>query len=1125
MRTFLALLTIALSIQFIWSENVHGQILKETDITYRVKETLIHEVFNQLSKLTGYNFFYDESVLKEIKPVNIHVKNSSIDQILNELTKQTGLEFKKINNTISVSKRQLTPLNVQSITQQKRAITGVVLDENGDPVIAANVMEKGTTNGIITDTDGRFSLDVSDNAILEVSYIGFTAQNIPVKNQTSFKIILVEDMKALNEVVVIGYGVQKKKLVTGATIQVKGDEIQKLSTMSPLTALQGKTPGVYITSTAGAPDSGYKINIRGLGTIGNANPLYIINGIVGGDLNSINPSDIESIDVLKDAASAAIYGSRAANGVILISTKKGKAGKPTVTYDVYGGFQNVAKYMDVLNAQEYMEIQNESLTNIGIAPNDYSTLLPDYVWQKLQNGWKGTNWMKEFANKNAPIHNHAINISGGTEQSVYSTGVTYSSQEGIFGEPEVPKYERLTLRANTEYTLLKNSKFDIIKVGENILYTFKKKNSGVGDIRSMITGNPLMPVYDPDGNFQKSMILDADRTNPIGQYYYNNSQSGNTNHNLRINAYIEIQPIEKLIIKSNVGYSIDASSNRFYGPTYNLGDRYFRTEDIVRQEQSIGRGYQWENTISYDFSLMNEHNFSALLGQSIERGGLGEGMKGENMNSLFDSYEYAYLRNVKTIVPGKTTLDGWPHGKSAISSFFGRVNYNYKETYLASVILRADGSSNFAKGNRWGYFPSVSAGWVLTNESFMKGTASWLDFLKIRGSWGQNGNQNVSPFQYLATYSFDASDYFFGADKSNWTTGAFPKILPNKDITWEISEQIDLGMDTRFLQGRLGFVFDWYRKSTKDWLVQAPILASQGAEPPFINGGDVLNKGVEMSLSWNDNLGEFSYGVTANIGINKNEITRIDNTEGVIEGANPGFGDGQPPIFRAEVGRPIGYFYGFKTDGVFQNQEQIDNYKGPILSGTEPGDLIFVDTDNNGVIDMADRTMIGDPNPNMNLGISINLAYKGFDFSIMANGNFGHQIASSFHKVNHYKENYPSVLLDRWHGEGTSNRYPRLTANSSPNFMYFNDIYIDNADYLRLQNITIGYDFKKLFPQLFLQQARLYMTVQNLYTFTSYYGSDPEVGTSAGGKDWGNGIDSGFYPIPRTILIGANLKF
>ncbi len=1100
---------------FAFAGNVNSQNAK---ISLNKNQAQLEEVLSEIEKQTDYLFVSNWNVDLEQK-VSVCATDRSVQEVLTAVLKNTGLTFTVEGVNIVLSRKED---NASFEQQQGKTISGKIVDQRGEPIIGANVVEKGTTNGIISDVDGNFSLNVAPGATLVISYIGYVDQKISVVGKEKLNVVLVEDSQSLDEVVVVGYGVQKKKLVTGATIQVKGDELQKLSTISPLTAMQSQSPGVLITSTSGAPDSGYKVNIRGLGTIGDSNPLYVINGIVGADLNSLNPSDIESIDVLKDAASASIYGSRAANGVILITTKQGKVGKTSVSYDAYVGIQNVAKYMDVLNAQEYMEIQNESLQNVGIAPNDYSKLVPDYVWSNLQNGWTGTDWMREFTNKNALVQSHAINISGGTEQSVYSTGVSYSSQEGVFGKPETPTYDRISFRANSEYVLFKKDGKDIVKVGENILYTYKKKKGGVWDVRNMLISTPLMPVYDLSGNFQPSMVLDADRTNPIGQYYYNSSLTANTNHDLKLNAFLEIQPIDKLKFRSNVGYSLGMYSGRDYQPVYDLGDRFFRTEDVVKQNMSVSKSYQWENTLSYDFNI-KEHAFSALIGQSIEKHGLGESINGQNMGSLFDSFEYAYLNNVKTIVPGKTLVEGKPIGESAISSFFGRINYNFKETYLASVILRADGSSNFARGNRWGYFPSLSVGWVVSNEEFWEPVKSWMDFLKVRASWGQNGNQSVNPFQYLSIYSFNNSDYFFGTDKNSWVAGAYPSILPNEDITWERSEQFDVGLDARMFDSRLNIVFDWYRKQTKDWLVQAPVLTSQGASAPYINGGDVLNKGVELSLRWNDQINDFSYGVNVNMAFNKNEITRIANSSGFIEGATPGFGDGQLPFYRAEVGYPIGYFYGFKTAGVFQNQEQIDNYDGAILSSATPGDLIFVDMNQDGVIDMKDRTMIGDPNPDMNIGLSINLGYKGFDLSVTANGVFGNQIAASFHKVNHYKENYPSVLLDRWHGEGTSDRYPKLTADSSPNFMNFSDIYIENGNYLRIQNVTLGYDFKRLFPKMFLQQARLYFTVQNLYTFTGYYGSDPEVGTAPEG--WGKGIDSGFYPNPRNVLFGVNVKF
>lgn len=446
---------------------------------------------------------------------------------------------------------------------------------------------------------------------------------------------------------------------------------------------------------------------------------------------------------------------------------------------------------------------------------------------------------------------------------------------------------------------------------------------------------------------------------------------------------------------------------------------------------------------------------------------------------------------------------------------------------MATLVMRADGSSKFAPGNRWGYFPSVSAGWVISNEAFMERTSSWMDFLKLRASWGQNGNQNIAGFQYLANIAFD-SKYFFGDNKTNSFTGAYPSILANPDITWETSEQINVGLDTRFLNGRLSAVFDWYNKSTKDWLVQAPIVGIYGTGAPFVNGGDVRNRGVELGLGWNDQVNDFRYGVNFNISYNKNEVTRIANTEGIIHGPANVLSHNTSELYRAEVGYPIGYFWGYKTDGLFQTEADVKAYtnaEGTVIQpDAQPGDLRFVDTNGDGMIDDNDKVMIGDPNPDVNFGFSLNLGYKGFDLSVVTNGVAGNQIARAYRSANLPFENYTTEILGRWHGEGTSNSIPRVTASGHINDLYVSDRYIESGSYWRISNITVGYDFKKLFTGLPLQQARLYVTGQNLATITKYKGLDPEVGYGFD-SSWASGIDLGFYPSPRVFMVGVSIKY
>lgn len=1021
---------------------------------------------------------------------------------------------------------------------QSSLVSGVVTSStDGEPLIGVSVQVKGTSTGSITDINGKYSVNATKGQVLVFSYVGFVTQEIEVGSQSTLNVVLAEDSETLDEVVVIGYGVQKKKLVTGATVQVGGDDILKMNSTSALGALQSQTPGVNITQNNGEPGAGFKVTVRGLGTVGDSSPLYVIDGIAGGDINALNPADIESVDVLKDAASAAIYGARAANGVILVTTKQGKVGKMQASYDGYYGIQNVAKMLPIVNAKEYMAIINEGRFNDGNALYDFSEELPANLYNAIMDGtWNGTNWLEAIRVKNAPIQNHSFNLSGGNEYSRMSLGLSYTTQEGIFGKPTASNYDRYTARINSEHVLLKskNKDYDVIKISENMNYMYKA-SSGLGnggiywnDIHNMVSANPLLPIYDADGNYYDQADKDADgwkldpgAANPIANMVYSRGQNLSKSHSLQMNMSLEVQPIKNLKWKSTFGYKMSASSYRSYSDSFNLSSTTVSPNDKVNQNQSVGTNWTWENVLSYSWKVKDLHNFDAVLGQSIEKWGFGESVSVTNATSKFPgSFDHAYISNTGSVSGELTSISGSPWDQGALASFFGRVNYNYAEKYMLTVVMRADGSSNFARGNRWGIFPSVSAGWVMTNEDFMQPLVDkGLDFFKLRGSWGQNGNQNITAFQYLATIAFNNSNsYFFGNDKKTRYEGAYADILANPDVTWETSEQIDLGFDARFLNSRLGVAFDWYKKTTKDWLVQAPVLASYGTGAPYINGGDVVNKGIEVALNWNDNIGrDFTYGVNLNVSWNKNEVTRIANEEGIIHGPSNILVQGMGEMYRAQVGYPIGYFYGYKTAGVFQNQAQVDATAAK-LDTAQPGDLIYVDTDKNGVINQDDQTMIGDPHPDVTAGFSLNMGYKGFDFTVTANGAFGQQIA----KCGDFW-NYTTDIFNRWHGEGTSNTIPRL-GGSNQNWYTSSDLFIEDGDYVKITNITLGYDFKKLFRNIPLQQARLYVSVQNAFTFTGYSGMDPEIGYGAD-TSWVSGIDTGFYPSPRTFLFGVNLKF
>ncbi len=1030
-------------------------------------------------------------------------------------------------------------LSIASFAQVQ--VSGNVTDFQGEPIPGVTVLEKGTQNGVITDIDGNYNLSVPGaESVLVFSFVGMETQEVTVGNQSTIDVVLSETFTDLDEVVVVGYGVQKKKLTTGANLNVTGDDLQKQNTGAALEAIQSQSPGLNITQSSGMPGEGFKVNIRGLGTIGNSQPLYVIDGVAGGDINNLNPADIESIDVLKDAASAAIYGSRAANGVILVTTKQGRKGKMQVSYDGYYGVQEIENMPDLLNAQQFMEIYNEEKTTAGQPTRDFAADIPE-LYQRIQSGeWNGTDWFKEAYNDNAPTQNHAFNISGGSDQSVFSLGFSYTSQEGVVGKPVEPNYKRYTARLNSDHIIYENNGLDIIKLGQTFNYSFRE-NSGVAiggmyynDVRNLLTGNPLVPVYDDEGGYYDLEDVEASGIagistrlyNPIGVMALNRGMNETLNYNINSNAYLEIQPIENLVFRTNFGYRMNANSYRSYQPEYYMAGDAFSTPGRITQNAGNSYGWTFENTLNYSFDKGGS-SFDVLVGQSVEKWGFGSNMTATNANPTFIGFKHAYLDNTDGLTTGVTNTGGAPNDRGQLASFFGRINYDYNETYLLTFVMRADGSSNFAEGNRWGYFPSVSGGWVLTEEGFMENNGA-VDFLKLRASWGQNGNAAIDPFQYLALIGFDAqNNYRFGNDRNQIQLGGYPAILPNSDVSWETSEQLDLGFDVYFLRSRLQLAFDYYNKETKDWLVRRPQPAIYGAEAPFYNGGDIVNKGFELAVRWNDSLGDFSYGAHFNLTKNDNEVTRLGNASGFIQSAGSIISQGTDPVWRVETGFPVGYFYGYKTAGIFQNQQQIDSYanNGYLQADPQPGDVIFVDTNGDGEVTPDDKTMIGNPHPDIRIGFGLNFAYKGFDFALSGKGAFGQEIMQSYRSFGDNDfHNYTTEILNRWTGEGTSNSFPRLTAGNTTNRINVSDIYVHDGDFIKIQNLTIGYDFKELFPEMPLGQARLYVAGRNLVTFTDYTGMDPEVGYGDD-QPFVSGIDLGFYPAPRTYLVGLNLKF
>jgi len=1057
-------------------------------------------------------------------------------------------------------------LGVQEVQQQQKKVTGTVSDAMG-PIIGASVMEKGTSNGAVTDFDGNFQLNVKPGATLVISYIGYEKQEVKVGSQQVYNITLREDANSLEEVVVVGYGVQKKKLVTGATVQVKGEDIAKLNTTNALSAMQASSPGVNIAQTSTQPGKGFKVNIRGMGTINGESPLLIIDGVNAGTandgLNGLNPNDIESIDVLKDAASAAIYGARAANGVILVTTKQGKAGKLTVNYDGYVGWSNPYKAPGLVTAQQYMQLINETNFNTYGTPTNWSALVPADVLTDVQNGWEGTDWFKEYTNENALQFSHAVTLAGGTDASKFSMSLNYSSIDGVMGGDNASNYKRYGGRINSEHVLWKAKTHDILTIGENVSYWYHRSHdlaegNGYWNImQGAYVASPLVRPYNADGTLASysanhSGYSDMIYTNPLNHFVNGGFNSLNRNRDFGVGAtiYWVLEPIKNLKYRGqfNTGYS--ASNYRSLSKPYSSSSTSSSNNYGMSTNANESSSFSMDNTLSYVLPQLGKHTIDVMVGQSFERSNWSYGLSNSysastsGLNSLvLNGWYYAVPTNFENVT-GHSGYDNPMQG--SIASFFGRMNWNYDEKYMLTAILRADGSNNFARGHRWGYFPSVSAGWVITNEKFMQNASGIVDFLKLRVSWGQNGNCSIPNFNYLSNIGFSPTDYAdygykFSSDMNStvnervYQTGAYAKNAPNEDVTWETSEQLNIGLDARFIGGRLGVTFDWYKKTTKDWLVAAPMNEVQGYEvATMFNAGDVENKGIELGLTWRDKIGkDFNYNASVNLAHNKNEVTRLGTASGRLgEDYVDALFENSSYVSLVEAGHPIGYFSGMSYSGIWQNDAQIAAAKAAnkaVLDNAQPGDPIWDDYNNDGKIDYdTDRHEIGQPHPDLTLGVTLGFDWKGLDFSVTGTGAFGMQVMQAYRTAllaNQYNS-YTVDAFDRWHGEGTNNEKPRLTVGHL-NDQWVSTRYMQDADYFRIQNVTLGYDLTKslLSKQDLFSKFRLYVQAQNLYTFTGYTGVDPEIGSSGGKADWARGIDVGLYPAARTYIVGASVTF
>ncbi len=1031
-------------------------------------------------------------------------------------------------------------ISVLTLQAQAITVTGVVVDESGEAVIGANIIVAGTTNGTVTGINGEFSLAGVDSANkLDVSYIGMTSQSLAV-SATPMKIVLAADGILSDEVVVIGYGVQKKSVVTAAIGSVDMDNLEKVIPTRIDNVLKGQVAGVTVTSNSGQPGDASQVRIRGVGTINDSDPLYIVDGMpIDGGIDYLNVSDIASIEVLKDAASGAVYGARAANGVILVTTKSGTAGKTVVSYNFSFGWQNPWSERDVLNATEYQTLRNEMLVNSG----------KEAIYSDPSSAGEGTNWQSELFNYNAPMQNHQLSISGGTEKSTYFASAGYYSQDGIIGgDYGRSNYERLNLRFNNNYKLFNNvderSYLNSLAFTTNIAYTRTistsvTTNSEYGSpLGSAVMMSPTLSVYAEDQEGTLATYPNA-VTNSSGQVYtvVSDEYGEITNPIAQLELPGEVSTMDKIVtsfaadlqlwdnlkFKSSFGGDLAFSGTDGWLPAYYLGKSNYKTESEVWSSMERSFTWQIENVLSYN-KTFGDHSISAILGQSAKLG-QSRYLYGKNYGLQEENADKANLDFATGGIDVQTT-SGALGSATTMASLFTRLDYNYKERYMAQVTVRRDGSSNFGPNNKYATFPSASVGWNVTNEPFAESFPKWIHSLKLRASWGKNGNSEIDAFRYT-TLIISGNNYIFGTgDGETVDNGAKPNGLENPSLKWETSTQTDIGFDLSMLGGALKFTADWYNKRTDGMLMEMPVPDYTGDSNPIGNVGIMTNEGVELELSYRFTVAkDFKFTVGGNASYLKNVVNDLGNSEGYV---NYDYVQGIGTITRAENGEAFPFFYGKKTDGIFQNWDEVNSYvnaSGELIQpNAQPGDVKFVDINNDGQIDDDDRTNIGKGTPDWTYSFNVNVEYKNFDLSIFFQGVAGVQIfdASYRNDLTSSGINMPSYMLNRWCGEGTSNSIPRLSETDENGNWLSSDLYVKSGNYLRLKNIQLGYTLPQhITKKVFINNLRVYVAAENLLTFTGYDGFDPEI--ASGGTSLG--VDRGTYPQSKTYIVGANVTF
>ena len=1079
-----------------YAGNAHSQNAK---VSIRMNNVKLDKILNEVENQTDYLFIYNNQV-DISKITSVKVKNEAVAQVLDRILSGTGINYELEGTHIILTTEAIKDLHAQ---QQAKTVTGTVTDVNGEPIIGANIRIKGTTTGTITDIDGNFSIEAEPQSVIEVSYIGYLTQETVINNQKSIRFLLKEDTKTLDEVVVIGYGVQKKADLTGSVANINTEKLNTQSNANIGQALQGKIAGVDIVSQGGAPGSGTRIMVRGIGTLNNASPLYIVDGMYMNSIDHINPNDIASIDVLKDASSAAIYGSRAANGVIIVTTKEGSntEGKPIIDLSVNLGISTASKFLDMLDAKGWAEVTTIARQAIGKPALDMATDLankPDNDWQDIMF-------------RPALMQNYNLSVKGGGKYSTYYTGLGYFNQDGIVIGTN---YQRYNIQSKNDY------KRGIFSAGTNLIISFSHDKPLHQELRGGMIGTilqsvPTLEKYDDtrEGGYGGTYGDVVNIPHPLAIIDDNIMDRYNENVKIFANLYAQIELFKGLKYKLNLTPDFSFERYKNYLNKYDFG---LATNSITQltERQRRRRNILVENLLTFDRTF-GEHKISALAGYTYQ----------DSRFRHIQAYGEGLPQGLEEIDAATTNRSNEGNSwRSVLTSILGRVFYSYQNKYLFTATIRRDGSSKFGKNNRYGYFPSFSLGWNVAEEKFME-NVHWLDQLKLRGGYGVLGNQEIDNYQYSSTITTGIN---YPDGNGGLLQGAFPKNFANPDIKWEETAMTNVGIDFMAFNNRLSLTADYYVKNTKDILLTVPIpISSGGANDPIRNAGKIRNNGFEFNLGWMDQPNpDISYGINLIGSFNKNKVIAMGSESGSIKGGST---NQNITTSETKAGYPIGGYWLIPTAGYFNSQEEVDAYAKDgkkIQPAAEPGDIKFVDANNDGVINDDDRVFQGSPFPDFTFALNGNMRYKNFDLSIGLQGVLGNKIYNATRQTLEdvtKGSNFLASCLDYWTPENKNASHPRLTWDDpNRNTRAESDRYLENGSYLRLRSVQLGYTFPQTWFKGAIQHARVYINAENLFTITSYSGYSPDV--NADNANY-RGFDNFIYPTNRTFMLGLNVTF